>query len=319
MHVFITRKLPANPQAILGKHTFTVHDADRAPTPEELLAGARDAHAVVSLLSDAFDGDVLDRLGKLRVIANVAVGYNNIDVDAATQRGIWVTNTPDVLTESTADCTWGLLLAVARRIVEADRFVRRGDFHGWAPTMLMGQELHGLRLGIFGMGRIGQAVARRARAFGMETVFTTRSGLPESLQHELGARAVTKSELVETSDIISIHCPLTDSTHHAFGRKEFSSMKKSALLINTARGPIVDEEALARALHDGEIAGAGLDVYEKEPEVHPDLLDLDNVVLLPHIASATVHTRREMAEMALRNAAAVLNGQTPPPNAVNAV
>lgn len=319
MHVFITRTLPADPEAILGKHTFVVHEGDRAPTPEELVNGAAQAHAVVSLLSDAFDPAILDALPKLQVIANVAVGYNNIDVDAATQRGVWVTNTPDVLTEATADCTWGLLLAVARRLVEADRFVRRGAFQGWSPTMLLGTELAGRRLGIFGLGRIGQAVARRARAFGMETVYTTRSGVPDSVQRELGVRAVTKTELVETSDIISIHCPLTESTHHAFGKREFAAMKKSALLINTARGPIVNEEALARALHDGDIAGAGLDVYENEPEVHPDLLELDNVVLLPHIASATVDTRREMAEMALRNAAAVLDGQTPPPNAVNAV
>lgn len=322
--VFVTRQLPVDPPALLhdalgnpqGKSvealTVRVFPEPRPPTRAELVAGAAGADAILSLLSERIDGPVLDaiaaahpsRTSALRIVANYAVGYDNIDVPACTARGVWVTNTPGVLTEATADLAFTLLLALARRVREGERLVRTGGFDGWSPTMLLGTELAGKVLGIYGAGRIGQAVARRGRAFGMEVLERGRG------------RGVAFDELIERSDVISIHTPLNDETRHAFDEGVFACMKNTALLINTARGPIVDEMALVDALAAGEIAGAGLDVYEDEPRVHPQLIGRDDVVLLPHLGSATHRTRRRMAETALANVAAVLRGERPP-NAVN--
>jgi len=249
--------------------------------------------------TDTVDAEVMDA-GPLRVISNHAVGVDNIDLDAARERGIVVTNTPGVLTEATADLAMALLLATARRVVEGDRLMREGRFEGWGPTVLRGADLWGARLGIVGMGRIGSAVARRAEAFGVEIVHHSRSG------------GLALSELVETADFISLHCPLTAVTRHLIGEVELRSMKETAILINTARGAVVDEAALARALSGGWIAGAGLDVYADEPRPHPGLVGLDNVVLLPHLGSATWRTRQRMAELAARNLIAALRGEEPP-------
>jgi glyoxylate reductase len=308
----VTRPLPVDPTAIAGSDIeLDVRTEDSPPSREELIEGTRRADGLLAFLSDPVDAALLDECSHLRIVANFAVGYDNIDVAAASERGVWVSNTPDVLTEATADLTWTLLLALARRVREGERLVREGKFHGWSPTMLLGTELYGYTMGIFGLGRIGRAVARRARAFGMEVVYVSRHGAPAELEAELAAKRVSKEGLLEQADVLSIHAPLGEQTRHAFATSEFRHMKSSALLLNTSRGPLVDEAALVTALERGEIAGAGLDVYEREPEVHPGLVDRDDVVLLPHLGSATRHTRRRMAEIALDNAVAVLRGQSP--------
>jgi glyoxylate reductase len=298
--VFVCRPLPVDPSTILGGEDVRVFPEARPPSPEEIIRDAAGAEALLTFLSDRVDGALLDAIPTVRIVANFAVGYDNVDVDACAARGVWVTNTPDVLTEATADLAFALLLAVARRIREGERLVRDGRFDGWSPTMLLGTELSGATLGILGRGRIGTAVARRATAFGMHVIHCSRRS------------GVRKDELLARSDAISIHAPLTDETRHAFDDAAFARMKRGAILINTARGPIVDEAALTRALEQGRLRGAGLDVYEHEPEVHPALLARDDVVLLPHLGSATEHTRRRMAEIALLNVAAVLRGEDPP-------
>jgi glyoxylate reductase len=303
----VTRALPVDPAAFVGEAIdVTVFGKDRAPTREELLREARGADGLVVLLSEAIDGAVLDALPTVRVVACVAVGHDNVDVPACTARGVWVTNTPGVLTDATADFAMALLLAVARRVGEGERMVRAGRFGGWSPTMLLGTELRGKTLGVFGKGRIGSAVALRAAAFGMDVIHCSRSG------------GVSFDELLERSDVISIHAPLTDETCHRFDAAAFARAKPSLLLVNTARGPIVDEAALVAALEAGRIGGAALDVYEREPEVHPGLLAREDVVLAPHLGSATRETRRRMAEIALTNAMAVLRGARPP-NPVNEI
>jgi len=305
--VFVTRVLPVDVVSLLGTGVrVRVFDAPRAPTRDELLVEAAEVDGLVTLLSDRIDGPLLDALPKVRVVANFAVGYDNVDVEACTRRGVWVTNTPDVLTEATADLTFALILSLARRVREGERLVRAGKFDGWSSTMLLGIELTGKTLGIYGPGRIGAAVARRAEGFGMNVIATGRDS------------GVAFEELLALSDVLSIHAPLTEQTHHAFDAAAFSRMKPTALLINTARGPIVDEQALVGALLAGKIAGAGLDVYEDEPKVHRRLLKRDDVVLLPHLGSATRETRRAMAETALANCAAVLRGERPP-NPVNEI
>ena len=264
---------------------------------EELLRRVVAADAIVSQLTDAIDREVIAAAPGLRVIANVAVGYDNIDVAAARERGIAVTNTPDVLTNAVAELTWALILNVTRRVAEGDRLVRRGAWKGWALDFMPGMELAGKQLGIIGRGRIGHAVAAKAAAFGMRAVFA---------KHDMSF-----DELLVTSDIISLHVPLTDGTRHLIDRKAMVRMKRSAYLVNTSRGPVVDEEALAWALHEGLLAGAALDVYENEPLVHPSLLEHENVVLAPHIGSATRETRTAMAELAVKNVIAVLAGRAP--------
>lgn len=293
--VLVTRRLPARVTAPL-EEIASVEAGPREGWPrEELLARAAGAAAIVSQLTDRIDRELIEAAPSLRIIANVAVGYDNIDRAAARERGVIVTNTPDVLTNAVAEFTWALILAVTRRVAEGDRAVRRGTWQGWALDFMPGMELAGKQLGIVGRGRIGRAVADKAQAFGMRVKFA---------RHD-----VSLDELLVTSDVISIHVPLTEGTHHLIDRKALVRMKRSAYLVNTSRGPVVDEEALAWALGEGLLAGAALDVYEKEPAVHPDLLKYENVILAPHIGSATRETRTAMAELAVRNVIEVLGGR----------
>ncbi len=295
-----------------------VHEGE-GPVPHDRLATeVADAEGLVCLLTDPIDRELLSAAPNLRVVANVAVGYENIDVVVASELGVAVTNTPDVLTEATADLTFALLLAAARRIAEADATVRRGEFPAWGLDQpLTGSDVHGKALGIVGMGRIGTAVARRGRlGFGMNVLYHNRTR-NEAAERELGAERVEFERLLEESDFVCVHVPLTDETHHLFDRAAFSRMKSTAVLVNVARGPVVDEEALVRALEEGEIAGAGIDVYEHEPDVHPGLLRLrERVVLTPHLGSATHETRHAMAVLAVDNILAVLRGE-PPATPVN--
>jgi glyoxylate reductase len=294
------------------------HDVDAWAGPEsigreELLRRVAGADAVVSLLTERIDAELLDAAGpQLKVVANVAVGYDNIDVPACTERGILATNTPGVLTEATADIALGLILGATRRLGEGERLIRSGQAWKWGMFFLLGSSLQGKTLGVVGMGGIGQATARRAKAFGMEIVYQSRSEIDAGIAAELGARRVELDELLAISDIVSLHCPYGPATHHLIGSEQLAAMKSSAYLVNTARGPIVDEAALAAALREGQIAGAGLDVFENEPTVHPGLLELENVVLVPHLGSATVETRTAMAMLAADNALAVLSNERPP-------
>jgi glyoxylate reductase len=274
------------------------------PIPEsELIARLAAKDGLVSVLTDRVSAAVLDALPALKVVSNIAVGHDNIDVAAARRRGVVVTNTPDVLTNATAELTWGLILAITRRVAEGDRLVRRNGWKGWALDFMLGMELTGKQLGIIGRGRIGRAVGAKAPAFGMTAVYATRgvrsADLPE----------MSLDELLVSSDVISIHSPLTDANRHLLDRRAFARMKRSAFLVNTARGPIVDEEGLAWALEQRLISGAALDVYEREPEIVQKLLSLDNVVLAPHLGSATRETRTAMIELAIKNAVAVLHGR----------
>jgi glyoxylate reductase len=275
-------------------------DATGPVTHAELIRRVAGKQALLSMVTDIVDRAVIEAGRDLRIIANAAVGYNNIDVAAARERGIIVTNTPDVLTDATADLTLALILAVTRRLGEGERMVRRGDWKGWAFDQLLGMQLRGRQLGIVGLGRIGRAVAERAAAFGMTIAHTSRS-----------AAGMPLDRLLSTSDIVSLHVPLTPETRHMIGQPELARMKRSAYLINTTRGPVVDEAALAWALKNRLIAGAALDVYEREPEVHPELLPFENVVLAPHLGSATTETRTAMADLAAANAIAVLEGNPP--------
>ncbi|MFC4904347.1 2-hydroxyacid dehydrogenase [Kocuria oceani] len=294
------------------------HEVDAWPGPqsidrEELLRRVAGADAVVSLLTERVDAELLDAAGpQLQVVANVAVGYDNIDVPACSERGVVATNTPGVLTEATADIALGLVLMATRRLGEGERLIRSGQEWKWGMFFLLGSSLQGKTLGVVGMGGIGQATARRAKAFGMEIVYQSRSEIDPGVAAELGARRVELDELLAVSDVVSLHCPYGPATRHLIGPEQLAAMKDTAYLVNTARGPIVDEAALASALREGRIAGAGLDVYEHEPQVHPDLLELDNVVLVPHLGSATVETRTAMAVLAADNVLAVLGGERPP-------
>ena len=270
-----------------------------------------DADAAVTLLTDRVDDAFLDAAPSIRVVANVAVGYNNIDVVACRRRGVTVTNTPGVLTDATADLAIALVLMATRRLGEGERLVRSGEPWQWGMFMMLGRSINGRRLGLVGMGAIGQAVARRASAFGMEVVYHNRSRVDAALERSLGVSYLPLEELLASSDVVSLHCPYTSETHHLIDAAALERMADDAVLVNTARGPVVDEAALVTALQNGTIAAAGLDVYEDEPAVHPGLLELDNVVLLPHLGSATVETRDAMAELAARNVAAVLAGRAP--------
>jgi len=300
-----------------GATSVAVFPEDRVIRRDELLAGVVGVHALLPILTDAVDGEVMDAAGpQLAIIANYAVGYNNIDVEAATARGIPVTNTPGILTETTADLTWAILMCTARRISESERVLRAGGWPGWGPQFMLGVDVHGKTLGLFGFGRIGQAMARRASGFGMRTLYCDTDRVAPSLEAELNATFVNKQTLLAESDFVSIHVPLLPETTHAFGKAEFEAMKPTACLVNTSRGPVVDEAALAKALHDGMIFAAGLDVFENEPAVHPALLGCENVVLVPHLGSASQETRARMAEIAAVNIVARLRGHTPP-NCVN--
>jgi len=298
--------------ALARRFTLIGQPHDRPATREELLEAASQADALAVTLTEHIDADVLDRAPRLKVVAVYAVGYDNVDVAAATRRGIVVTNTPDVLTETTADLAWALILAVTRRIPEADRLVREGRWEGWSPAQLLGADVFGKTLGIVGMGRIGRAVARRAMGFGMAVLYYTQHPLRHEEEVEWHAKHLPLLQVLQGADIVTIHTPLTDSTRGLIGKAELAVMRRSAYLINTARGAIVDEAALAEALEQGRLAGAGLDVYQHEPRVHPRLLTLPNTVLLPHIGSATTETRMKMGLMVADNITAVLEGRKAP-------
>jgi lactate dehydrogenase-like 2-hydroxyacid dehydrogenase len=286
-------------------------NSDEGLNPEELLRHAKRVDGILSQLTDRLSGPVIRQLEAVKVISNVAVGFDNIDIAAATERLIAVTNTPDVLTETTADYAWALLMAVARRVVEGDRFARSGQWKCWTIDLFAGHDIYGKTLGIFGLGRIGQAVARRAQGFGMRVLYHDAHRAPANVEAALQAQFVGKDELLGAADFVSIHVPLRESTRKLIGAAELRRMKRNSILVNTARGPIVDEAALAEALRDGEIAGAGLDVFENEPHPHPALLELSNVVVTPHIASASIETRRRMSILAAENCAAALEGRRP--------
>jgi lactate dehydrogenase-like 2-hydroxyacid dehydrogenase len=312
-NVYVTRRLPEPAQDFLARQVsrMDVNPEDRALTPKELVENIRGRDGVLCTLNDRIDASVMDAAPSVRAYANYAVGYNNIDVAAAKARGIQVTNTPGVLTDATADLAWTLLFSTARRVVEADAFMRSGRFDGWSPTLFLGVDISGRTLGIVGAGRIGTAVGLRARGFRMEVIYYDPFLRSESLEREAGARKVELPVLLEASDFISLHVPLTDQTHHLIGRAELARMKPTAILINTSRGPVVDEAALVDALRDGRIAGAGLDVYEDEPAMKPGLAGLRNAVLLPHVGSATTGTRTKMGIMAAENLIAALKGERP--------
>ncbi|MDI3543557.1 MAG: glyoxylate reductase [Candidatus Atribacteria bacterium] len=316
--VFVTRRIPEEGIKILMEHCVTeVSDFDGVLPRETLLEKVKGKDGILCLLTDTIDREVMETAGpSLKVIANYAVGFDNIDVEEATRRGIMVTNTPGVLTETTADLTWALMMSIARRIVEGDKFVRAGKFRGWEPMLLLGTDVYGSTLGIIGFGRIGQAMARRASGFNMKVIYFDMQKAPSQIENELKASFRALSELLREADFVTIHVPLTSETYHLIGEQELKMMKKEAYLINSARGPIVDEKALARALEENWIRGAALDVFEREPKVEPKLLELDNVVLTPHLGSASYATRTKMAVMAADNLVRALRGEIPP-NLVN--
>jgi glyoxylate reductase len=311
--VFITRRIPSSVlDRLASSCDVDVYEGRDAIPRNELIARVRGAQALMCLLTDRVDGDVMDAGPGLRIVANIAVGYDNLDCDAARTRGIVVTNTPDVLTEATADCAWALILAITRRIPEGERLLRSGAWKGWALDFMLGSDLRGKQLGILGMGRIGRAVAMRASAFGMHVAYSTlaQKGGGDPVRME-AATERSLDDLLATSDVISLHVPLTPETRHLIDRLSLARMRRTAYLINTSRGPVIDEGALAWALRERLIAGAALDVYEHEPQVHPELLALDNVVLAPHLGSATIETRTAMADLAASNVLAVLAGLPP--------
>lgn len=312
--VVVTGKIPAGGLARLkAEHDVTAWESDDAISRSELLAMVAGADAIVSLLTEKIDNELLDAAGpQLKSVSNVAVGYNNIDVPACEKRGVLVTNTPGVLTEATADIAMSLILMATRRLGEGERVIRAQEPWQWGMFYMLGMGLQGRQLGIVGMGQIGIATARRAKAFGMNIAYTRRSPLEDNVVEELNAKYMTMDELIESSDILSLHCPYSPATHHLMSENQFARMKKTAFLINTARGPIVHEQALVDALKSGQIAGAGLDVFENEPAVNPGLLELDNAVLIPHLGSATVETRAAMADIAATNALAILAGAQAP-------
>ena len=308
--VLVTREIPEAGLRPLEGFDVTIL-SEPPPDRAELLEAVAGVDGVLSTLTETIGKEFMDAAGEnLKVIANMAVGYDNIDVVAAEERGIVVTNTPGVLDETTADTAFMLLLAAARRLGEGERMVRAGRWEAWGPKMLTGPDVWGKKLGIIGFGRIGQAVARRAMGFGMGIFYTARSR-KEDVEGEFGARYLGLDELLEESDFISLHTPLTEETVHLIGVEELHKMKNEAVLVNTSRGPVVDEGALADALSEGIIFAAGLDVYEEEPEVHPGLLELENVVLAPHIGSASFETRDKMAATAGEDLRAVLRGEVP--------
>jgi glyoxylate reductase len=313
--VFLSRRVPGPIQEELaGTFDLVQHDSEWPPSREELLAAIAGKTGVVTMLTDKVDDEFLEAAGpQLRVVANYAVGFDNIDVEAATRHGVVATNTPDVLTDATAEFAFALILAAARRVGEGDRFLRRHEPWTWAPTMMLGMTLGGRTLGIVGLGRIGRVVARLGEAFGMRVVYTDFMGPFENAGYDF----VTLEELLAQSDVVSVHCPLTPDTRHLINADRLAAMQPHAILVNTSRGPVVDEAALADALASGEIAAAGLDVYEREPEVNEKLLTLENVVLAPHLASAAEDTRIAMGQLVVGALRGVLLENRCPPNALN--
>lgn len=314
--VYVTRRLP-QPALDRLEEVFEmeVNPEDRVLTREEILDNVKKCDVLLCLLTDTIDGEVMDANPNLKGISNYAVGFNNIDVEAATARKLPICNTPGVLTDTTADMAWALMFAAARRVVESDVFTRAGKFKGWGPMMFLGTDVYGKTLGVVGVGRIGDAVARRSVGFNMKVLYY--DVVPnEGLERDIGAKRVELDELLKEADFVLVHVPLMPATTHFIGERELKLMKKTAVLINNSRGPVVDEKALVEALKSGEIAYAGLDVFEDEPELAPGLAELDNVTLTPHTSSATVETRTKMGMLAAENAIAIIEGRKPP-NIVN--
>ena len=315
--VYITRMLPQQAIDLLREHyEVEVNLEDRVLSKRELLEQVKDKDAVLCLLTDTIDKEIFEAAGPgCKIFANYAVGYNNIDVTEATKRGIVITNTPGVLTDATADIAWALLFAAARRLVESDKYVREGRFKGWGPMLFLGRDITGKTLGVIGTGRIGSNFAKKAAGFDMKILYNDTAPNSE-FEKSTGASFADMEYLLKESDFISVHVPLLPSTRHLIGEKELHKMKRTAILINTSRGPVIDENALVKALKEGVIWGAGLDVFENEPELAPGLTELDNIVIVPHIASATIETRTKMAMMAAENIITVLSGRSAP-NCVN--
>ena len=317
MKVFVTARLPNDIVAkIQQEHSIQTYREDRPIEKSALLAGVKGKDGLLCTITDRIDTEVFDCAPQLRIIANNGVGFDHIDIETATRRGIPVSNTPGVLTNSTADLTFALILSTARRVVEGDRITRSGRFKYWAPFHFLGQDVSGKTLGIVGLGRIGKAVAKRAAGFDMKVLYHSRNPLRQEEDKKLGVSFRPLDELLKESDFVSLHAPLRAETRHLIGNRELTLMKSSACLINTARGPIVDEKALVEALRQGRIRAAGLDVYENEPELSPGLAELDNVVLMPHSGSASIETRTLMAAMAADNLLTGLRGERPP-NCIN--
>ncbi|MFW6036154.1 MAG: 2-hydroxyacid dehydrogenase [Halothermotrichaceae bacterium] len=315
--VYVTRKLPQKAMEMIAERCkMEVNPHDRILTRKELEKVVQGIDGLLCLLTDTIDEDLLDINPRLKVIANYAVGYNNIDVKACTERNIAVSNTPGVLSDTTADFAWTLLMAVARRVVEAESFTRAGKYKGWGPMMFLGGDIYGKKLGVIGMGRIGQAFTSRAKGFDMEVLYYDTYRKSAEKEEELNITYMELNDLLKESDFVSLHVPLLPDTKHLIAEEELKMMKETAYLINTARGPIIDEKALVDALKNNEIAGAGLDVYEDEPDLTEGLAELDNVTLTPHIASASIETRTKMAVMAAENLLAGLNGEEMP-NLIN--
>ena len=316
--VLVTNRIPAAVlQRLESDLEIDYHTEKDALSRDQLLDRVRDKHGLLCVVTDTIDARIIKAGSQLRVIANIAVGYDNIDIATAKKHGIVVTNTPEVLTESVAELTWGLILNVTRRVVEGDRLIQSGVWKGWALDFMLGMELFGKQLGVVGSGRIGRAVAARASVFGMKVVFAARKGSNDTTDRSQLTKSLKDSSvmpldrLLATSDVVSLHVPMTSDTHHLIDREALVNMKPSAYLINTSRGPVVNEDALVVALREGLIAGAALDVYEREPMVHSGLLGLSNVVLSPHLGSATHETRTAMADLAARNLMEVLSGNLP--------
>ena len=314
--VFVTRMIPeAGLEMLKEECEVKLNPSDRPLKKEEMLESIRGVDGLICR-KDIIDEEIMDQNPHLKIISNFGVGYNHIDVKAATTRGIMVTNTPGVLTDTTADLTWALLMSVARRTVEADKFVRGGKHEGWSPTLFLGTDIHHATLGIVGFGRIGRAVAKRSKGFQMRILYADTVRAPRNVEEDLGAKFTSLGELLQNSDFVTLHAPLTPETRHLISKKELRLMKEGAYLINAGRGPLVDEKVLVQALRENWIAAAGLDVYENEPNLAAGLPELNNVVLLPHIGSATMATRAKIAVMAANNLVAGLKGEVPP-NLVN--
>ena len=309
--IFITSQYPGESVKRLSKkYDVEVYPKSTLPTHKELLEQARDSVALITTVSDIVDKELIDQSLQLKIVSNSGVGYENVDIPYATEKGIFVTNTPNVLTETTADLAWALMFSVARRIVEADSYVREGNFTCWHPSLLLGMNIHEKTLGVYGMGRIGSAVARRAKGFNMRVIYQNRSK-NENAETETGAEYVDFETLLKESDFIVITAPLTDETRGRFGQGEFQKMKSTSIIVNVGRGPIIREAELASALKTGVIWGAGLDVFENEPEVNNELIELKNTVLVPHIGSASIQTREKMIDMAVNSVELALSGEIP--------
>ena len=311
--VYITRTIPSPAVELLKKHyTVKINTEKRGAHRRELKKAVKEAHALLCLLTDRIDEEILANAPNLRIVANMAVGYDNIDLKAATRHGIMATNTPGILTETTADLTWALILGTARKLVESDKYTRERKFSGWEPMLFLGSDVYGKTLGVAGFGRIGQAVARRANGFGMRVIYHDERKVAASVEKRLRAKYVSLNTLLGESDFLSLHVPLTPKTRHLIGAGELKRMKPTAFLFNTSRGPVIDEKELVKALKKKMIAGAGLDVYEREPALARGLAQLSNVILLPHIGSASIETRTRMAMMAAENIVEALSGRKPP-------